>query len=626
MNLHFASSSIYGTPMTSASETLDLTEEQSQIVQTICDAKVLVTAGPGTGKTHVLIYRVAELVCNQHIAPSEVLVLSFSRAAVREIRERLREHGGDATYIRAMTFDSFATRLLSLAEPASAWQSENYDERIRRATALIVQNEDAKREATSYRHVVVDEIQDLVGERAAFVKMLLLACSGGFSLFGDPAQGIYGFQVEGEERIVGSMALYNWVRETFRGELTERSLSFNFRANTDDARIALWAWPQLNGSQPDYDRIHYQLRSDTIHLKSAGNLALAAPLLQSDELSTAILCRNNSQALVLSAELHSLGVKHRLQRRAADRSVASWIAVALRGLDCSVISRGQFQDIMDRKAETGMPSPGEMWLHLKQLERHHLPNRLDLNLVNERLRCGPIPDELSETPQAQIVVSTIHRAKGLEFERVLVVDPCSSPDDAVEVAEESRLMFVALTRARSENWYLDAPNTAFFRVRDDLDQRWVKGGYKQWFRSGIEVRGDDVDKNDPPGTFVINQRPQDVQDYLISTVNIGDEVALHCREEFIDGEARKFYAIEHNGFPVGVTSLAFGRVLYSCLKVRAGWNVNWPIRIRGLHIESIETVAGLPSSSLRAGLGGCGVWLRVRISGFGLFEYERQES
>jgi hypothetical protein len=611
--------------MATMSEISALTDEQLQIVQAPGDAKLLVTAGPGTGKTHVLIHRVAGLIQDHNMAPSEILVLSFSRAAVKEIRVRLREHGGDASYIRATTFDSFATRLLSLAEPTSAWQSENYDERIRRATALIVQSKDAKQEATSYRHIVVDEIQDLVGERAEFVKMLLLACSGGFSLFGDPAQGIYGFQVEGEDRIIGSMALYGWVRETFRRELTELTLTINFRANSDEARIALWAWPQLNSSQPDYDRIHYQLRSDVIRLNSAGDLALAVPLLRSDGISTAILCRNNAQALVLSAELHDLGVKHRLQRRATDRSVASWIATALRGIDCSAIGKAQFHEIMEGKIATGLPSPVEMWVQLKQLERHHLPNRIDLNLVNERLRCGLIPDELSDTPEAHIVVSTIHRAKGLEFQRVFLVDPSSSPDDPVENAEECRLMFVALTRARSENWHLNAPTTTFLRVRDDLEQRWVKGGPARWWRSGMEVRGDDVDKSEPPGVFVVNQRPQEVQDYLTSCVKIGDEVTLQCRDEFIDGELRKFYVIEHDGYGVGVTSLSFGRVLYSCLKFRAGWNINWPVRISGLHVEGVETVAGLPSSSLRAGLGGCGVWLRVRISGLGLFEYEKQE-
>ena len=605
---------------------MELTEEQSSIVQAIGSAKLLVTAGPGTGKTHVLIHRLAELVGEQYLAPSELLVLSFSRAAVKEIRDRLRVIGGDAQYVRAMTFDSFATRLLALAEPSNTWQTESYEERVGHATSLVLRNDEAMLEATSYKHIVVDEIQDLVGDRAELVKMLLLACAGGFSLFGDPAQGIYGFQVEGEERIVGSKALYSWVRETFRSELTERNLGTNFRAKTEEARVALWAWSELNTANPDCENIQYRLRSDVMRLRSAGSLSLALPIFQNDDASTAILCRNNAQSLVLSGQLHDLGVMHRLQGRASDRRITPWIAIALRDIDCTAISKGLFLELMECKVAIGVPSPIEMWERLKQIERHHFPNRLDLNLVNDRLRSGQVPDELSETPRAKVVVSTIHRAKGLEFQRVFLVDPSLSSDDPAERAEETRLLFVALTRTQSENWHLNAPNTTFFRVREDLDSRWIKGGPKSWWRSGIEVRGDDVDKSEPPGMFVIRAHPRVLQDYLRDNVKLGDAVVLSRREEFIDGELRMFYVIEHDGNPVGVTSALFGGILFRALRANSGWNVNWPIRINGLHVEGVDTVAGLPSSSLRADLGVCGVWLRLRVSGLGTFEYEERGS
>ena len=44
------------------------------------------------------------------------------------------------------------------------------------------------------RHVLVDEIQDLVGPRAQLVMALLRLADAGFTLFGDPAQAIYGHQ------------------------------------------------------------------------------------------------------------------------------------------------------------------------------------------------------------------------------------------------------------------------------------------------------------------------------------------------------------------------------------------------------------------------------------------------
>ena len=586
----------------------------------------LVTAGPGTGKTHVLIHRLANLISDQEMAPGELLVLSFSRAAVKEIRDRLRKFGGNAGYIRASTFDSFATRILALSEPEGNWQTENYDDRIRHATKLIRSNEDARAEATSYRHIVVDEIQDLVSDRAELVKALLEDCTGGFSLFGDPAQGIYSYQLEGHARMIGSASLYCWLRDRFESEITERCLQFNFRVASDEARIALWAGPELNLTEPDYTSIRYRLETDVLRLRTAGDVSLALPLLRETAHTTAILCRDNGQALTISGQLYDAAVGHRLQARATDRRIAPWVAIALRDLDGNLIGKRQFLEVMEAKTAEDLPTPIEMWQCFKRIERLRYPSNLDLDLVNERLRSGEIPDELTEAEPANLVVSTIHRAKGLEFQRVLVVEPSLKSDDPVEVAEETRLLYVALTRAQSENWHLKPPNTKFLWPRDDLDRRWVRGGPQKWMRSALEVRGDDVHKSEPAGMFILRESAIAVQDYLRVHVGLGDQVVLTRREAFVEGEPRTFYVIEHRGNPVGVTSMSFGGIMFSALRVNAHWNVKWPCRIEGLHVEGVDTVAGLPTIGRQAGLGGCGTWLRVRISGLGRFMFESQET
>lgn len=604
---------------------MTLTAEQVRIVNAAASAKTLVTAGPGTGKTHVLIHRVSSLISEHGIAPGELLVLSFSRGAVKEIRERLHGFGGDARYVRALTFDSFATRVLALAEPGGTWQTENYEERIRHATLLIQNNPDARVEAESYQHIVVDEIQDLVSDRAELVKAILCSCCGGFSLFGDPAQGIYTYQLEDQARIIGSEALYRWVRERFRPELSECSLNLNFRAASDEARIALWAGSELNSPGPDYSSIRYRLENDVLRLRSAGGLGLAMPSLRDADLRTAILCRDNAQALIISGQLHDAELAHTLQRRATDRDVPSWIAIALRDLDGNLIGKRRFLEIMEGRSAKDLPSPLEMWQALKRIERLRYPNELDLDVVNERLRSGEIPDDLTVTPQASLVVSTIHRAKGLEFERVFIMNSRLTSDDPAEIAEETRLLYVALTRAMAENWHMEAPDTRFLWVREDLDRRWIRGGYQKWMRTGIEVRGEDVHKADPAGAFLVSESPLAVQDYLGSQIRIGDPVVLKLREAFVEGEPRVFYVIEHRGNPVGVTSLGFGGILFSALRQHSR-KVSWPIQLDGLHVDGVDTVAGLPSVSRQAGLGGCGTWLRIRIAGLGQFTYDKQES
>lgn len=137
-------------------------------------------------------------------------------------------------------------------------------------------------------------------------------------------------------------------------------------------------------------------------------------------------------------------------------------------------------------------------------------------------------------------------------------------------------------------------------------------------RTGIEVRGEDVDSTEPAGAVIISGlRPVVIQDYIRGIVKIGDQVLLKRVETFTSGEPRTFYVIEHRGTPVGVTSCSFGSVLFSVLKINRRWEIRWPTQIEGLHVEGIDTVAGLPSISRRAGLGGCGVWLRVRVYGLG---------
>lgn len=599
-----------------------LTEEQRLVVEGAPDAKILVTAGPGTGKTHVLIHRIASLICAGDVTPGELLVLSFSRAAVKEIRDRLHKFGGGAGYVRASTFDSFATRILAAAEPSGSWQDENYDERVRHATRLIRTNVEARTEALSYRHLIVDEVQDLIGDRADLVRALLEAGDRGFSLFGDPAQGIYNYQLEGEARRIGSAALYKWIRDQFTPGLLERRLTLNFRVRSDEAGIALWAGPELNSANPDYDNIRYRLETDVMGLPSVGGLSLAVPMLEGSGSSTAILCRDNGQAMTISGLLHDAGVKHRLQGRATDRRIATWIAVALRDLEGNLFGKKRFFELMEQRKANDLPTTDEMWARLKRIERLRYPNNLDFDMVNERLRSGDVPDEFSESPAADVVVSTIHRAKGLEFERVLLVAPSPPENDPIAVAEETRLLYVALTRPRSEIWHLRAPDKSFLWPREDLDRRWVRGGPKKWMRTGLEVRGEDVHRDDPAGAFVIRESPIALQDYIRTDIKQGDPVVLRRRFAIVDGEDRAFYLIEHNGKPVGVTSTFFGGTLFSVLKIHAGWEVKWPIRIEGLHVESIDTVAGLPTTSRAAGLGGCGVWLRVRVYGLGRFVFE----
>ena len=66
-----------------------LNENQQKVVEYKGDKPLLVEAGPGSGKTRVIIERVKFLINELKINPSSVLVITFTRKAANELKDRI---------------------------------------------------------------------------------------------------------------------------------------------------------------------------------------------------------------------------------------------------------------------------------------------------------------------------------------------------------------------------------------------------------------------------------------------------------------------------------------------------------------------------------------------------------
>jgi len=196
-------------------ESLGNAEQQRIVADKRERTSVLVLAGPGSGKTRVLVHRIAWLLRARRERPGSIIALAYNRHAAADIRRRLRDLvGDDANGVTVMTCHGLAMRLLgaSFSVRAGATQQskpgkDSFGEVLRQATALLrgeglppeELDENRQRLLAGFRWILVDEYQDIGPDEYA----LISALSGRtqeeeqdrLSLFavGDDDQNIYAF-------------------------------------------------------------------------------------------------------------------------------------------------------------------------------------------------------------------------------------------------------------------------------------------------------------------------------------------------------------------------------------------------------------------------------------------------
>lgn len=580
----------------------ELDHLQRRIAEAEPEDRLVVIAGAGQGKTEVVAARLDHLARDCDLSLStEVLVLSFSRAAVSAVRSRLQTRVLAQAEIR--TFDSFANRVIIDADEEP---KGNFENRIARAVQLLTDGDVELPMLDDIQHVVLDEVQDLVGQRARLALALIDRLGGdvGFTALGDPNQALYDFQLTPEERVQRLDVIHELSR---LDDVEATGLQRNFRARGNVPLAVVQLGPRLRtieepaAARAEVDQFISGLDavdSDTW----LGDVYRAGK-------STAVLTKTNGDALRVSQQLTSINVRHTLRQTAQEHGARAWVAELTQQLPRNLNRR---EDVIAALRNTSVANPTDAWNLLKESEgRAQFPNDLDVSRVRKVIGGYGIPTALLADTTEDVVVSTVHRAKGLEFDRVFLYDTdYESGDDDLAIARRN---YVALSRARDEIVRCTPKKTRSWMQKDSGQTgRWTEQGFgaggKKRARA-IEARVEDIDTDEP---FEVDGNAVAVQEILASGAFAGRTVTLHLDLDWTHRDAPIYLVKGPTGTAFARTTEQFGREVRRIFTIGGA---RWPTIINGATVMSIESVVGSPEISEEAGLGESGIWLVPRLAG-----------
>lgn len=478
----------------------------------------LVVAGPGAGKSAVACQRVAYLV-DEAVPPSRILLVSFTRTAVAELRDRIVSYaavGDRARGVCVSTIDSHAWSLRRGFEdellPTSLGDG-SYDLSIQRTIELF-RNKNAGLIdfMACLEHLIIDEAQDVMGLRADLVLEMLksLDTPCGVTILADPTQAIYGFTTDGTNGSKFEPSLLERLPAESPRPLLKRTLNSIHRVK-DQALVDLFLRTRKEIELAESACGHLARVQKTIR-ESCGNDAgmmsyknLADFVTHKRDESMLVLFRRRADVLIASSYCSQAGIEHRLRMSDVPVVVRPWIGWLLGGTVQVLLGREEFDKLWESRASLASgPFVGEerdsCWTVLHRLAAASRPNMLDIvHLRNIVARARP-PIELcySELGSTGPILGTIHASKGREADTViLIVPPYQDPAsrelnrDSATVFEEGRVYYVGATRARKVLVTAENPAT---QVRH-LDSGRIYRRLCRERKAQLEVgRDGDVDK------------------------------------------------------------------------------------------------------------------------------------
>lgn len=613
-------------------------------------AKIVVIAGPGTGKTEVAAQRLLHLM-RSGLTPAHILVLSFSNSAVRTLTKRLETQSAtsdtlveDLRYLSIRTFDSWTFRMLRrMGHTPRELMARRYDDNIAELVALINGEPDKVREQLqNIRHVIVDEFQDLAGVRGALVAELLRLLghapnsSVGFTVLGDDAQAIYNFSSRQSEDRRFSAVTTDWLMARLRHDhkdLNEIVLERNYRAVGALASLSRELRSILRAGGAGAEKVAAMSQMVSCLPEHEGPLSHES-LTALGGGSLAILTRTNGEALQVAHQLagneNHAAVQVSLGSVGRHRTVPGWVGALLGRVKGTSVSRSQFERIYAhlcsgeagsrRAAALSLPSAHVAWTRLLNVVGASSETMsFELQQLRERMTWpDAFPDD--EGVRSDVVrVMTIHQSKGMEFDSVGLFVPTQPEDQTDDVASEAAsVIFVAVTRA----------GRALVRFPADVVYplfHWRgHSGSARWYSSRRGYLHVEIGQpQDVESTSFVDTRLHGSEEAILDLQSFLSEQAAELagrkvmlKKRSVDGDYRRqVYAIhlQEGRAPGRLLGLTTARLTLDLLGIAK----QLPHTLMNLRICQVTTVQGQAgvTPGIASEYASSGLWLGVQIQG-----------
>jgi len=434
----------------------DLNEEQKQIFDDKDSNSIMVLAGPGSGKTKTLVHKIASLITIENNKPEYFLMLAHSRVAVADFREKLKKLIGNQVYqVKIYTFHAFAILLLG--------KNIDDDNALRqvlaRATELL---NDKHISIPFFNMLVIDEYQDVGEQSYCFIKAIYEQMGDDkdkkIIAVGDDDQCIKNFgEDKADIRYIQEFGQY-FSSEQIGVKFSQYQLLTNYRSGTTIVDFFTQFSNTIVTRLKDKPLQAHKRLSGSVSLTyyEPGNYYdnILASIQKNESNNIAILARKNNEVLSIYSLLVSHGIKAHYIIKNHGFSLGNLLELhdfLQDWKDTKNFEKSRkYSDIKYQQSTNNLLKnqvldrfEEEYQAEIKKSQVHFI------NIFGRYL--SEIEFDEFEQSQTKVVVSTIHKAKGKEWDDVYF---CVNKDFFSHDKEvDKRLAYVAITRAKN-NLYI----------------------------------------------------------------------------------------------------------------------------------------------------------------------------